>query len=422
MIQKIIKSNGPAAFIALLSTLITWSYADGGSVLHPIVLVLFAVMAFVVFLVYFLITKMLINKFVNSDWLYPNFIFRTLFPFFIAWIFTFIVYCFIVIEPFATADYFVDLLNDFSRRTFLRTIIFGLAVCIVLTVTYKRPIDVPDNNNKKLQKNSLALLLVVAIFLAIMAMFYFINFIEQPILERKYENYENINKLVESDNFTMKLFLEGDEYYMKAVSPPYYRESTNEIILYFTYHREVSGRNQDEFILGYVINKEGAIVRSIDERSIQNSDNGFFPVFFRNGLIVDEWHRSVPKKAVTFLFDGDTLIKDFEAVSSNENWQIEKTMHDSLKVKTVSFFKTFALPSSENDIKYNGTMYYNILKDDDTLKMKIDSIYSNQDQGNHFTQKEVQYYECKNMNFSLVCFNQQKYYIIKHKNKSDAPK
>ena len=415
MIDRIIKENGVALVIAVFCVIISWSYLTLGSILHPIVVVVFAVAALVVFLIYFLIIRLLINKYVKSDLLYPNFIFRTLFPFFITWIVSFVVYFSLAIEPFAVSDYFIKLLREFSIITFAKTLFFAVLIGILLTISYKKPVEVPFSNSKKRKNNTLAWLFRVSIFMLIMVLFYFCNFIKQPKVENRYVNYQNINKLIESDNYSMKLFLEDDEYYLKAVSPPYYRANTSEIIIYFTYDRAVPGNNQEQFIKGYVVNKEGEIVRSIDERTIEKSGNSFFPVYFRNGLLVDVWSKSNPEKAITFLFDGDTLIKDFNAVSSNESWQIEKIVHDNTKVKTVSFFKTFELASSQNDIKYNGTMYYNILKDEDTLKIKIDSIYSDQDSDNYYEPKEVRYYECKNMNFSLVCFNQQKYYIIKHK-------
>jgi hypothetical protein len=167
-------TNVKSFVIAFILTVITWSLTVNGTFINIFAVIIFAFIAFVIFLIYFFIVRKLFNAFIKNEKIYPTFVFRILFPFFIFLCVSFIIYGLYNIKPFIDQNYFIEKMMQFIVKVMPSTVIFSILTGLILSISEKKSTE-KEENVIQLKNNKLWLGYFVLFFVTMIFLFYFQN-------------------------------------------------------------------------------------------------------------------------------------------------------------------------------------------------------------------------------------------------------
>jgi hypothetical protein len=402
--------NLKSFWIACVLTVIVladiFSKEEGGGFINIEAVIGVALIALVFLLCCFIIVR-LIAYFVVKKKIYPNIIFQILIPFFFILNTSFIIYGIYFIKPFGEIEDFKRILKSFVTEIIPYIAIFTIIAGFIFSIELQKKETV---KSVLLRNNLLILVLLIILSFRSPFMFYNSNKIEQPKIDKKYLSYKSLNESITSENYKVELLLLPDNSNL-SVSKPYFLRNKNELIIYTSFD-DLSDKQPDDFSICYKINKDGIIISDLDSGMLESKD--ILTIVFDEGYLRD--YRSTIVS--TWTFDGNREKLKYKELKKNKNWKIEMLSKDSTSIKEVAFFRKSKFHCNDiNDVQYNGTKYYNIRNGKETLNLKIDSVYSHIDNIENCNEKKIIYYKCEGMNFSLLCYDNKEYYIIKSRKK-----
>lgn len=412
MEQKSNITNIKSLIAALIVSFIVvnYVYSRRGEFISFGAAIIGGVMAIVFFLLCFIIVK-IIAYFIVREIIYPKIIFRILLPFLSILFISFIVYGYIYFETFGVLKDFIRILKNFAIEIIpfiaISTIITGL-----IFSTFNEENEI--RNMVLFRKNLIFLVVIGVLNILSIYMFYYINKINQPELDIKYSYYKNLNERITSENYEMELLLSDSEYQFGSkpdVSEPYFLVDKNELVIYSSFDDMTNAKRPVRFLVCYKINKDGVIIDKIKDSELATYYGGYL---FQDGYL----RNSDSTKVVTWVFDGQKDSLKYRDLRIKKDWKIDALLEDKKSIDMVRFFKNNKFHCNDiQSVQYNGTKYYNLFKEKDILKIKIDSVYSHTDRIENCEEKKIVYYNCDGMNFSLLHYDKKEYYIIKSRKK-----
>jgi hypothetical protein len=400
-----LKSFGMAFAFSVITVITVLIYSrshGGGGFINIGAVIAVGLIAVVFFLCCFGIIR-LIAYYIVKEKIYPNILFQILLPFLVLTYIIFIIYGTVYFEPFGIDQDFVMLLKKFGKLFIPYTAGYTIITGIIFSFGHNQNRIIP---NKSLRNNLLFALFVAILSVATLFMFYNNNKIEQPEIDKKYLSYKSLKEIISSENYKIELLLPNNEY--RYASKPYFLKNSNEIIINTLWSINDDENKPTELENSYKINKEGMIISEISSSVLESPD--VFAIVFDQGYLRDDNSTVV----LTWTFDGNRKKLKYKDLKKNKSWKIEMLSKDSTSIKEVAFWRKSKFHCNAIDaIQYNGTKYYDLIKANDILKIRIDSVYSHTDNIENCTEEKITYYECKGMNFSLLCLGEREYYIIR---------
>ena len=393
--------NIKAAFLSVILLIFTYLYyvRQPGSIMSPLAAIAIGVIGIVIFFAYFFVVKII--AYACSAVIYPHVGFRILWPFMICTTIAWLIYAVVLIKPFGDTSYYLDILKQFF-------ITYGLfiAICTVvigLTITYPAYKGVTGNPSL-LRSNLNFLIMAVAVFLALVFLFYIVNKIKQPDFAAKYKNYKSLDELPSFANNQIIRLLETNPY--EYMEQPYLLPNVNQVII-ISYHSSNSKQKPVQTI--YRLNKDGDIIEKIEDQELTNDD--FYPLIYDGGLLTND----KGKKVITWIFNSDRERKNKNDIQLQHNWAIDSLQKDS-NLKMVYFEKNGEFYCRNSDVvRYNGIMYYELKSNNELLLFKLNTAYTDGDLYGDCQERQMDYYRSEKLNFSLLRVNQHDFYIIKHR-------
>lgn len=392
-----------AFVLAVIMVIITYKYfvrTNSFVTYHAVIGV--AIVAVVAFIVYFLIIE-LIGYFIISGKIYPNTALIVLWPFVVITFLSWLIFGFMNVKPFGYASDFFAIL-----KAFLTTFIPFIAICTVLIgVTYSYLILNSKTADAVLfQNNILYLTLCVVACLVSIAMFYFTNLIKQLNLSPEYSYYKTLDEGVNAEN----LFIKASEY--NSITEPYILPNHKELILIENYS---SSNKYLPVKIVYKIDINGKILDTFSEDEAvvtsPNKEEDFFPLVCKNGILSNY----DSKRVISWVFDGNKKKYAATELLHKAEWKLDTVQQNLDDVKIVHFYKTEALHCNNLDsVKYNGNRYFNIMNGTETIKIRLDNVYSKDKYSNseNCAERKLEYYSPVGFNFTLLRLDENKYYII----------
>lgn len=391
--------NLRAVILAITLLIFTYSYyvREPGSIMSIWTVVALGIVAVVLFFIYFFTIK-LINYNIQAK-IYPNIALHIILPFMVITILSWLVYAIIYMKPFGITGDFLALLKVF----FTKHVLF-IAICaIAIGLTLSFPQQKVNTNNQLLWRNNLIFLASsVLVFLLCISFFYFTKKIKQPQLDAKYKHYQNLKDIHTSGSYEVSHLIAASKY--NYVEKPYLLPYKDELILIATY---ASSNTRKPIQTIYRLNKDGDIIEKIKDDEL--TDNEFFPIVAIDGILTDY----SGKELITWIFNGNRKRHININFMLEDNWVIDTLQENAKLSKVVHFQKTSAFHCNDiKDLRYNGTKYYEVKQQNEVLKIKIDSVYSHNDNIENCDEKKLAYYTSDRLNFSLLCLNDHDYYIV----------
>lgn len=344
-----------------------------------------------------------LDHLILSQIIYPHIIFRFLQPFLILLLLFWLGYGIFCTGSFGYSYEFTSSVKQFFRLH----LPYITVVCVLLAIGLSLPfqsqkisMDTLFYNNVKFALCA-AGIVVVSIFLM-----YWIKIIKQPDLKTKFVLYQTLDNQFDLDGLEVKLLLDaGTQHH---ASEPYFLPDRNELIINALAE---SSNKIPPLYKSYKVDKEGRIIADLDTDAQFAGAQG--PFTFEDGYIKDN-HAG---QLVTWVFDGNKEIRDASSFSAPDNRTITRLIPDQHQPKAEYFYKTSKIRCADTEVKWNGTRYYTITYQGDTVRFKIDHVYVLNGPQKECTEQTVEYFECKGMNFDLIRLNEQVYYTIKQKRK-----
>lgn len=399
--------NSKAIILAIGLTIFTYFYyaKSSGNFLSFGAVIAFALALFIVCLGYFFAIK-IFGYFVSSGKIYPHMAFRILWPFAVFSLFSWLIYGLICIKPFGINSDFIRLLGVFAVKHLFFIAICSVAIGFTLSFSGHK---ISLHNETLLKKNLILLAGAAGIIFFSTGLFYITRKISQPALAIDYASYKSLDEISSSKKNSISRLLVASQNNM--VTEPLFLPGRNELIIMACYN----DNNKDKAIeLVYRIDRDGDIIEELNESDVLNSENdNFFPLIFKNGILTDRNH----KKMISWIFDGNKTKQPAERFKFKLNWKIDTIKANAKAVKMVHFYQTNAFHCNNiSDLKYNGNKYFEIAENNETIKIRIDSVFSHLDNIKNCEEKKLEYYQPSGFNFSLLRLSEKVYYIIKAKN------
>lgn len=392
-------TNLTALIISLLISWITYQYFMDGNYILFMQAVLMGIIFLGLSFLYFIIIRLLIYL-IKYEYIYSNFIFITLISFFSFALISLIFYCAIYLEPLeGMVEYTVQL-----RYYFIKIIPFIAICCSVIGVglaLFFYEVEVEKKNLRK--SNVFYLVILLALIISTFFLFYNSYKIEESKLNKEYLSYKGLNQVITSDNYEIRLLMDvNKDGSSGSLSRPYFLANKKEVIINVIVSNEIGNNEPIKFMKIYKINKYGKIIDAIDGMDESNINYVRFP----SGYITNFDSTMI----VTWIFDGNKTKQNNTDLKPKKDWKIDVFSEDKEALNKVKFFKKF---KNKNN-SYDGTNYYNINLKNDTLKFKIDSVYSRENNPRYYKKNKIAFYKCNGMNFNLL-YDGYDYYIIKRR-------
>lgn len=397
--------NIKAFILALVLLIFTYTYymkSPPNFVVFAAVIV-FGVMAVVALVVYFFSIKF-IGHTLASGKVYPHFMFHILWPFVAMSLIGWLIYGGFYIKPFGSNNEFIQLTKAFINKHLL-----FIAICsIVIGLAFFPNLKDKVPNEILLKKNQLYLAATFGIFLLTIGLVFITKKIYQPALATDYAAYKSLEEASALENSAIELLVETGQY--NKVKEPYLLHAKNELII-ITHYNDANTDKAIEAV--YRINKDGKVIGTLNRDDVINdSDVDFFPLICKDGILTD--FRG--KKLISWIFDGNKEKQPAETFKLKAGWQIDTLEEDTNAIKMVHFYKTGKFNCNNNaDVKYNGNRYYEVKQGSEVFKLRVDSVFSHNDNIQNCDEKKLAYYKPVGFNFSLLMLNENTYYIIKTK-------
>lgn len=398
--------NIKAIILAICLVIFTYFYyaKSSGSFLSLGAVIAFGIVLLVMCIGYFFVIK-IFGYFVSSGKIYPHLAFRILWPFVVFSLFSWLIYGLTCIKPFGINSDFINLIKVFAGKHLVFIAICSLAIGLTLSFT-RHQSSLP--NEIFLRKNLIFLAGTAGIIFFSTWLFYITKKISQPALTIDLASYKSLDEINSSKEYNIARLLGASQNSLLTV--PFFLPGRNELIIIVCY----KDNNKDKAIESiYRIDKDGEIKEKLSESDVVNSDDDdFFPLICKNGILTD--HSS--KKMISWIFDGNKTKQPAENFELKLNWKIDTITADAKAVNMIHFYKTAAFHCNNiSDLKYNGNKYFEIIKNNKTIKIRVDSVFSHSDNIKNCEEKKLEYYQSSGFNFSLLRLSEKVYYIIKAK-------
>lgn len=394
--------NLKAAILAVILLIFTYSFyvRQPGSALSVWVPIILGVIAIVMLLVYFFAIKLIAHLIITK--VYPSIALNILLPFLLILTLAWLVYAFIYVKPFGVNADFWTLLRAFLIKH--GVFISICSVVIGLTFSFPTP-KLIATNTALLQGNLIFSCSVLAIFIALITIFFFAKKIDQPDLNPTFKSYQPLQETQGTNNYSISVLATANPY--NHMLQPIFLPNRNEVILVASYS---SNNRLEPLETIYRIDVDGKIIEKLSLSDIKAEQ--YLQLSLIDGLITDE----MGKRPFTWVFDGNKTDIKPENFVKPVSWQIDTLHEDQMNLKFVHFQKTSKFLCDDNiSVKYNGNNYYDLSLKNDNLKFKIDSIYSHRDNVSNCVPKKLAFYSHPKLNFSLLFFDEFQYYVVKAK-------
>lgn len=333
--------------------------------------------------------------------IYPSIALRVLLPFVTLALISWLLYAFIGVKPFGSSKDFLAIFSNFASRHLLY-----IAVCTTLTgLAFSFPTQKDSIADVVLLRQNLLFLTVTALaFVLSVFAVYKVKRIDQPGLDPKYTDYKSLNENQDLKHYKLEQLPVSEPG--AILDQPYLLPHKQELVLV-----SISGSSNRippvERI--YKLDQNGKLISSVNAQVLTASD--FFPLMLQaDGLLTD--HSG--KQLITWIFDGNTNRQAKDQLVKNKEWTFVPLAESKAHIKMVYFNKTAAFHCNNlKELKYNGSRYYDIALQKETLKIKVDSVFSHSDNLGNCTEKKLEYYSSAALNFSLLRLNEREYYIIR---------
>jgi len=395
--------NLKAIILAIILVAFTYFYYFHSTlnVVAAVVYIVLAAYAFALFFAYFFGIKG-VSYLIQNSKIYPNIFLAFVLPFLVVALLSWLIHAFNNIKPFPQSSDYYLILKDFI----IKHVVF-IVICIaVITVVTYFPAPKNHNNNVGLLRSNINFGLVICLLIALSIFaFYKANLISQLGLDSKFKSYNNLENGISSNQYEVNLLLSASPYNY-ADQPYLYREKDEVIIAC-----KISSGNKDDGIETiYRIDKNGNIIDSAGRDDLETND--FYPAIIKGGLITDYNE----KEFMTWIFNSSKERQSFNDIQKNKNWTLEEIKADNNALKMIHFYKTSAFHCNDiESVKYNGNRFYNLTLPKGILHIRMDSIYSHNDNIKNCTEKKLEYYSSDRLNFTLLRSDNNAYYIIKPK-------
>lgn len=358
-----------------------------------------AALILIIALVYFFGIKFI--GYAMQHKIYPNIALRILLPFVTLALLSWLLYAFIEVKPFGSFKDFLAILSNFASRHLLY-----IAVCTALTgLVFSFPMQKGGMaDTVLLRQNLLFLTTTAAAFVLSTFAVYKVKLIDQPRLEPKYNLYKSLNEKLDLKHYELERLPVSEP--SDILDKPYLLPHKQELVLV-----SLSGSSNRippvERI--YKLDQNGKLISSVNAQALTAAD--FFPLVLQaDGLLTD--HSG--KQLITWIFDGNTNRQAKDELFKNKDWTFVPLPESKAHINMVYFNKTAAFHCNNlKELKYNGSRYYDIALQKETLKIKVDSVFSHSDNLGNCTEKKLEYYSSAALNFSLLRLNEREYYIIR---------
>ncbi|GEM_PF-997985 len=399
-----IGTNIKAVAIAAIILLFTyWYYArKGGSFIAFEAVVIFGLLCLCALVVGTLLIKLLAH-YIHTSVIYPHLLFRILLPFLVMSFIFWLVYGIVGIPRFT---HFTDFMVPI--KYFIGKHLLYCAICAILAgITLSLPLQGQNISKSALWYGNIKFAMgIVGAFMLSTCIFYWTKKISEPSLDPKYNSYQALSSYAGTSAVEVKPLLAASEY--NLISAPYLLSDKQEVILNFLYN---SSNKKQPLLKSLRLDKSGKVIDSLDTEQLLPQNEA---VFFDNGYIRSRTSPSF----VTWVFDGLKTLQNAATSSTNTNWKIQALEQDTTKLKMVRFQKTAAFNcESLPDIKWNGTRFYELIQQNDTLKFKIDQVYTATPNGKECSEQTLAYFKCNGMDFDLIRLNEREYYIVQPRKK-----
>lgn len=390
-----ININIKAAFIAALILLITYWYYAGksGSFVTGSAALIFGAVCIAAWIGTTLLVK-LVNYAMVKEWIYPTLLFRVLLPFLLMALIFWLVYGIIRIPRFAHLADFMLPLKVFASKHLLYCALCALVMGVILSL------GLPQSTAKNtlLMANVKLMIAITGTFVASLFLFYFSKKIADSALPVAYANYPNLDAQPHTSNQVIKPLLNASEYHL--LDQPYLLPDKNELIINLVY---ISNHKKPPLFKSFKLNSAGEIIDSLTAADQSYFENGYIRNLENPNLI-------------TWAFDGKPqpqLPAEFKAAS---NWQSALLSPDTTALRMVYFQKTSAFNCTNlPEVKWNGSRYYELHQQNDTLKFKLDEVYLKTTANGQCGEQTVEYFTGKGIDFALIRLNEKSYYIVQSK-------
>ncbi|EEI90075.1 hypothetical protein HMPREF0765_4335 [Sphingobacterium spiritivorum ATCC 33300] len=344
-----------------------------------------------------------LDQLILSQIIYPHILFRFLQPFLILLLLFWLSYGIFYTGRFGYSYEFTSSVKQFFRLH----LPYITVVCILLAIGLSLPFPSQKMSVGALFYNNIKFALCVAgIVVVSIFLIYWIKLIKQPNLGTKFVLYETLDNQFDLDGLEVKLLLDvGTQHH---ASEPYFLPDRNELIINALAE---SSNKIPPLHKSYKVDKEGKVIADLDTDIQFAGAQG--PFTFEEGYI----KANQADQLVTWVFDGNKEIRDVSSFSVPYNRIITRLTPDQNQPKAEYFYKTSKIRCADTEVKWNGTRYYTITYQGDTVRFKIDHVYLKNGPQKECTEQTVEYFECKGMNFDLIRLNEQVYYTIKQKRK-----
>lgn len=398
-----VSTNIKAIAIAIIILLFTyWYYArkDGSFVAFEAAIV-FGLICLISLVVCTLLVKLFAHYMTIA--IYPHLLFRILLPFLVIAFVFWLVYGIVSIPRFSNFTDFIAPVKVFA----LKHLLYCAICAMVMGIVFSLPLQGQTlSKNALLDGNIKFVVGILGAFVLSICIFYLTKKIKGPTLAPKYANYQSLNEYTGSTNYELKPILDAGMY--NLISTPYLLSDKNEIIINFLYS---SNDQTPPLLKSLKLNKSGEVIDSLTTDGLLPMNE---PVIFEKGYI-----RGLQSAQLfTWVFDGNKTAQNKDQFSSKTNWKIEEIAKDNANLKLSYFQKTKAFHCETlPEIEWNGTGYYELSKQADTLRFKIDEVYTAKNNGKECTEQTIEYFECKGMDFDLIRLNQREYYKVQPRKK-----
>ncbi|MGJ1388705.1 hypothetical protein ACR782_21065 [Sphingobacterium spiritivorum] len=344
-----------------------------------------------------------LDHLIVSQLIYPHILFRFLQPFLILLLLFWLGYGIFCIASFGYSNEFSSSVKQFFRLH----LPYITVVCILLAIGLSLPFQSQKISVGALFYNNIKFALCVAgIVVVSVFLIYWIKLIKQPDLGTKFVLYQTLDNQFDLDGVEVKMLLDAGKQH--HASEPYFLPDRNELIINIL---SESSNKTPPLQKSYKVDKEGKIIADLDTDAQFAGAQG--PFTFEDGYI----KANQADQLVTWVYDGNKEIRDISSFSAPETWTITRLTPDQNQPKAEYFYKTSKIRCADTEVKWNGTRYYTIAYQGDTVRFKINNVYMQNSVLKECTEQKVEYFECKGMNFDLIRLNEQVYYTLKQKRK-----
>ena len=399
-----ISTNIKAVAIAAIILLFTyWYYTrkDGNFIAFEAVVV-FGLLCLCALVVGTLLIRLLAYC-MHTTVIYPHLFFRILLPFLVMSFIFWLVYGIVCIPRFTHFADFMAPIKYFTGKHLLYCIICATIAGVVLSLPLQ---DQNISKNALFYGNVKFAMGIVGAFALSTCIFYWTKKIDEAPLDPKYNSYQALNSYAGTSTVEVKPLLNASEY--NLISVPYLLSDKQEVILNFLYN---SSNKKQPLLKSLRLDKSGKVIDSLDTDRLLPQNEA---VFFDNGYIRSRTSPSF----VTWVFDGLKTIQNATSFTTNTNLKIQALVQDTTSLKMVRFQKTAAFScESLPDIKWNGSRFYELIHQNDTLKFKIDQVYTATNNGKECSEQTLAYFKCNGMDFDLIRLNEREYYIVQPRKK-----